>query len=140
MKSVLRKSRIRTAESGSSMVEATLCLLGFIFLALGVMEFAMAINAYDSVAFLAREGSRYAALHGAHSADPASGDEVRDYVRDRSVPLSRSSVMVTTSWSPDNHPGSQVAVQVTYRISPMINLMLKEPINVSSTSKMTISY
>ena len=47
---------------------------------------------------------------------------------------------VTTTWSPDNKPGSMVLVQVRYTFNFTIPFITLKPVNLTSTSQMMISY
>jgi len=134
------------------MVELALCFLGFLLLTVGTMEFGMAMYAYNSCTFLARDGSRWASVHGSQSqtaasctasqgvADgcPANSTDVQNYVTSQSIGLDTSQFTVTTNWTPNNTPGAEVTVTVAYNIVPLAGLALKQNMNVSSTSEYEI--
>ena len=127
------------ARRGSTMVESTLCFLGFMFLSLGLMEFSMAVYAYNFVSYAARDAARYASVHGSHSSTPVTADALKTKVRSEAIALTSSNVNVTTTWSPNNTPGSEVKVVVSYTVVPLINLALRNSFQVSSTSRMRIA-
>jgi Flp pilus assembly protein TadG len=139
MNSTLRIQRPRRRR-GSAIVESTICFLGFVFLSLGLMEFAMAVYAYNFCSYAARDAARYASVHSADSETPATADTVRDFVRNQAVALTRDRVIVNTTWNPDNHAGSEVSVQVSYTVIPLVNLALRNNLSVSSTSRWRIGY
>ena len=77
----------RKRQRGSAMLESTLCFLGFIFLTVGLMEFSMAVYAFNFVTWVASDAARYASLHGNHSSSPASVTQIKNYVRGQAVAL-----------------------------------------------------
>lgn len=132
-------SRRRRRQRGNTILESGLCFLGFMMLSFGLIEFSLAVYAYNFCSYAARDASRWAAVHGAHSGDPCDGDDVRSFVRNEAVALVSNNIQVSTTWSPNNHPGSEVQVQVSYVVNPIVNLVMREPLSVSSTSRMLIS-
>ncbi len=144
--------RRQSREKGSSLVELALCFLGFMLVTVGTMEFGMAVYAYNSCSYLARDASHWTSLHGtlsqtATSCDsskgvadgcPASSTDVQNYVTSQSVGLDTSKFTVTTTWNPNNTPGAEVNVTVAYTVVPLAGLALKENLNVSSSSQMEI--
>ena len=133
----------RKRQRGSALVESSLCFLGFIFLTVGLMEFSMAVYAFNFVTWVASDAARFASLHGNHSSAPASVADIRNYVRGQAVALvlSRLSIDEDTShiWQPNNHPGSIVQIKVTYSVHPLVGLLMRGDMTVSSTSKMVIA-
>jgi Flp pilus assembly protein TadG len=134
-----RRSLGRRNQKGSSLVESTLCFLGFMFLTLGMMEFSMAVYAYNFVTYASSVGARWASMHGTNSATPATTDSVQTLVRNQAISLIRSNLSVATTWSPDNQPGSIVQVTVSYTIIPLVHLALRNNMSVRSTSKVVIA-
>lgn len=139
MQSKIPVSRRRTRQRGSAIVESTITFLGFIFLTLGLMEFSMAVYAYNFVTYAASDAARYGSLHGFHSDHPADTTTLRTFVRDQAVALIRSRVQVESEWQPNNHPGSVVQVRVSYTVNPLVRLMVRNSLAVSSTSRMVIA-
>ncbi|MEO5922558.1 MAG: TadE family protein [Bryobacteraceae bacterium] len=120
-------------------MESTLCFLGFVFLTFGLMEFSMAVYAYNFVTYGASSGARWASMHGTNSAAPATTDSIQTMVRNQAISLVRNSVNVTTAWVPDNQPGSVVQVTVTYNVIPLVHLVMRNNMTVRSTSKVVIA-
>ena len=54
------------------MVELALCLLGFLMLTLGAMDFGWAVYAYNFCSYAAQDAARWASTHGSLSTSPAS--------------------------------------------------------------------
>ena len=154
----------RQSQRGSSLVESTLCFLGFMMLSLGLMEFSMAVYAYNFVTYASADAARYASLHGSHSSVPATVPILEQRVRTSAIALVANRIHVNKNTdelgnpienTPDhpagfspwaqangtesNDPGSVVTVRVTYQVHPLVNLVIKNFMKVSSTSQMTIA-
>ena len=115
------------------MVEFALVSFLFVLLLLGIGEFGIATWAQNSVANAAREGSRWAIVHGENNATNATA--VETYVKSKA---SISPITVTTVWAPDDKVGSTVAVTVSYDYK-RVGLMIPNK-TLTSTSKMVIVY
>jgi Flp pilus assembly protein TadG len=147
----------RSKERGSAtLVEFALilpALLAFIF---GIIAFSQAAYTYHFVSNAAREATRYAMVRGTScktwaTACPATTDDVTTYVLSITPSgINPSGVGVETSWfgslptgtacNGTFHPAGclvNVIVHYTYAFSfPFLSIA---PINITSTSQMTIS-
>ena len=124
-------------QRGSAIVEFTLVALMFFALVFGLVEFGRALFAYSTIASAAREGVRYATVHGSESKHPATADDISAYVRTKAVGL--HNVVVAVMWLPTNAPGSTVRVQVRYTFTTLLpRLLAFKTIPMSSTSFMVI--
>jgi Flp pilus assembly protein TadG len=130
----------RKRQRGSAIVESTLCFLGFIFLTLGLMEFSMAVYAYNFVTYVASDAARYASLH----ATTASVADIKAYIRGQAVALVSSRLSIdedpTHIWYPNKNAGSVVTIKVNYSIHPLVGLMIRRDLNVSSRSQVVIQH
>jgi Flp pilus assembly protein TadG len=143
---------------GAVAVEAAIILPLLVTLMFGVVVMGMGIYRYQQVAALAREGARYASVHGTqYAADTgnAAATDV-DIYNNAILPLAfglganRLSYSVTwnttnspTSYNPNSIPpgaplNNSVNVTVTYNWIP--ELYVAGPINLTSTSTMPMSY
>src|SRR5436190_24097569 len=105
-------------------------------LVLGILEFGFAAWEKNSVAADAREGVRYAVVHGSNSGRTATADSVTKYVKTRSA---LDSIRVTTQWPAGNKdPGSEVKVSVAHDV-PRRGPFLRAHTD-SATSKMVILF
>ena len=101
------------------------------------MDASRLIYAYNVVSASAREGVRWAAVRGGASGRAATAADVTTYVQSTTVGVP---VTVTVTWTPDNQPGSLVAVKVTNAFAPIAPLpMVPKTFNLASTSSMVIS-
>src|ERR1051325_975402 len=131
-KSERRSHERRRQERGSGLVEGALCFSAFLFITFGVIEFAMAIYAYNFCSYAAQDAARWVSTRGANYPVPATGDDVQNYVSSRAVGLTNG-VHVTTTWSPDNKPGSTVSVSVQYSVIPLAGVVLHSNLQIGST-------
>ena len=127
----------RKRQRGSALVESALTLVVFMMVIFGLMEFGRMVWAYNLVSHAAREGTRYAMVHGRNSSHPATADGIRSVVKGQAVGLDPASLLVNVSWIPDNKPGSAVKVALRYTLSSMTNLAGSG--TLGSTSQVIIS-
>jgi len=121
------------------MVEFALAFLVFFVVVYGIMEFGRIISSYNILAGAAREGARYAMVHGSSSGSVATATDIQNVVRKWSIGLNKSAVTVTTTWTPGNGPGSDVKVKASYTLTPFTRLILHSGLTLKSTARTTIS-
>ena len=160
------KMRVRRTPNpprrGVQVVEAAIVLPVVMMLILGTCSTAMGVYYYQLVATLAREGARYASVHGDQYA-PYTGNPVTAYdiyinaIKPMAVGLNLSNLTYQvqfgtavsgwTSWAlssnspPTSPPGplyNGVQVTVTYQWTP--DLYITGPLNLTSTSVMPMSF
>ncbi|HXE30364.1 MAG TPA: TadE/TadG family type IV pilus assembly protein [Terriglobales bacterium] len=130
---------------GSALVEFALTIGVTVTLLLAVVQCSLALYAYHFVAGAAQMASRYALVRGATcsgwtSACPASADDLTTYVQGLAPPgIAGAGLTVTTTWSPDNSPGSTVNVKVRYSYTLSIPFISPITLPMSSQSQMVIS-
>jgi len=123
---------------GQTFVEFAAVALPLCIVMFGIIVAGMAIYSYSFVCYGAREGVRYAIVHGSASLSPASASDVKNYVENKARSLNTSYLNVLTNWKPDNKPGSVVSVQVTYGFQPFFP-MSTVTVPLSSSAQMVIS-
>ena len=134
----------RAPNLGSTLVEfAVVLTVTFMFL-FGIMDFARALYAYHFVGNAAREGARYAIVRGATcnswaTACPAAASDIQAYVKNVPLGINPSAVAVTTTWSPNNNPGSAVQVKVQYTFHFILPFLPASAMVMTSSSQMVIS-
>lgn len=128
----------RRRERGAQIVEFALVLPLFFALLFSIIEFSHAIWLYGSVAYGAREGTRFVMVHGSTSSTPATPVDVQNRVR---TIAGLRSATVTTTW-PDgsNDPGSRVQVTVTVPFTFVVPLFRLPALNLTATSRMVIVF
>ncbi|HVA01848.1 MAG TPA: TadE family protein [Terriglobia bacterium] len=141
MKNNMKKVRAsQRDDQGASVLEFGLVVLVFYAFVFGVMDFGRALYSYHFVSHAAREATRYAIVHGAQSSDPATANEIAQYVKNITPDgIDPNAITVSTTWSPDNTPGSNVRIQVQDNFHFVMPLLLTTQMNLSSASQMVIS-
>lgn len=137
-----KSSRMRVSAkwaSGAAAVDFAIIALPLFTVLLGIMVFGSAIYSYTFVCTAARDAVRYAVVHGSRSSSPATSTDITNVVLNEAEGLNTNNIAVSTTWSPNNNPGSVVSVQVSYTFQPMYP-MLGSSLVVSSSSQMVISY
>lgn len=142
LQAVRTTGKRRRRERGSAMLEVALSLSAFLLLTLGVMEFAMAVYAYNFCSYASGEASRWASVRGAQYVAAGNAavtdNDVTNFVLSQGVGFNRGQLTVTTSWTPDTNPGSVVQVRVAYQVLPLVGLTLGPGLQVANTSQRMI--
>jgi Flp pilus assembly protein TadG len=131
--------RRQKAEKGSTVIETALCLLLFLTVIFAIIEFGLFLYSYNVLAAATREASRYAMVHGSRSGSVATASDVRAQVIRWGIGLNPAALVVNTTWTPGNTPGSRVRVESSYTLNPITALIVNTPIRIRSRSEMVIS-
>jgi Flp pilus assembly protein TadG len=125
---------------GQGSAEFALVLTPCLALIFGIINFALALYCYDFVCYSAQEAARYATVHGATAPTVVAASDVQSYVNTLVAGvLNTGNVNVTTTWSPDNKPGSTVTVTVSYNYPPLTSLVSSVTIPLTRTAAMVIT-
>lgn len=130
---------MRGSRRGSTMIESALVGTVFLLLIAGILEGGRLGFAYNSVSFAAHRAARFAALRGSASGHPATAADVTAQAQSWMVALDPANLSVTTTWAPDNHPGSTVQVTVSYGFRTLLVPMSSSLITLSTTSRQVIA-
>jgi len=135
-------------DTGSSLVEFALISFMFVIVLAGVVEMGRMVLVYNTIANAAREGTRYAIVHGADQTVSPSGPgnvtNVQTVVKNfASAGLVNTSALAITVSYPNgnNTAGSLVTVKVTYVYDPFVGFF-SSILNTTlgSTSEGVISF
>jgi Flp pilus assembly protein TadG len=114
-----RRSFLRD-ERGNTMVEfAIVAAFVFIPLVFGIIEFGRVIWARNMVTAAAREGVRYAIVHGTGSGALFDSAAVATYVEGRTA---LGPISVRTTWTGAKDPQDTVTVSVSYVYTPVVKV------------------
>ena len=123
---------------GSTLVEAALVTTTFIVLLVGIMDFGRLGFAYNSVTYAAHHAARFAATNGSASGHAATSATILSNVESNVTMLDTTQLTVTTTWTPNNSPGSQVQVLVSFAFQPMLIPISSGSITLKSYSNETV--
>ncbi len=154
-------------DSGSDLVEFSLCAMVFFTVILGICDVSRAMYGYHFATYAAQRGSRYAMVRGASwgsscstSAPPdftlnfkctATSSDVQNYVKSLGA-INPANVTATTTWpgtTPDcssnctactttNSQGCMVKVKVTYKFQFIVPFIDQTSVNFTGTSEKAI--
>ena len=120
-----------------------------------IVQYALATYAVQVANNAAREGARYAIVHGSSSLCPSgpmptldpnpcdpTGQRVVDAVRRYAFGLAvqGSDLLVAPTWDPDNGRGSTVTVRVTYVVRPSLGFVGLPPFTVTGVSTLVVNH
>lgn len=132
--------RLKKGEGGQALVEFGLVSLTLLVVLVNIVDLMRAFWHFNTLAFAAQEGVRYAIVHGARSDSPVSSSDpsaVVNLVRDQSFGVDPAHLTVQATW-PDgnNNPGSRIQVATSYNYEPI--LLGWAAITLSSSAEMVI--
>jgi hypothetical protein len=138
------------------MAEFALVAPLFFLLLFSIVEFGRYVYTVQILNESAREGARYAIVHGSQSLCPSgpmpggpsvlnpcdpSGQKVKDLVtRDAAGVVGNAPSMVSVTWPIDNARGHDVKVTVTYQFRTLIPIVPLPPIRVTGESSLVINH
>jgi len=108
------------ARRGSTLVESAVVAVVFLLLLTGAMELGRLGFAYNEVSFAAQSAARYASVRGSLSGNVATKAQIQSAAETYTGALDNTQVTVTTTWLPNNNPGSTVQVKVSYNFSTIL--------------------
>lgn len=135
---------------GQALVEFSLVAPIFFLVLFGIIDIGRYVYYVQILNNAAREGARYAIVHGTNSLAPTgppqdpSGGAVVEVVRTYAVGVigrSDASVLaISATWDPaNNHRGSKVTVEVTYAFRSLIPLVPLPAIPVKGESTLVVN-
>ncbi len=132
---------------GQALVEFVLVAPIFFLILFAVIDFGRYVYYVQTINNAAREGARYAIVHGSDSLAPtgppddAGGAAVKSAVRRYLIGVvGDSSVLaVTPSWDPNNRRESTVTVSVRYQFHSVIPIVPIPPVQIDGASTLVIN-
>ena len=140
----------REGERGSTIAEFALAVAALMTMIVGIVDVGRAMYANHLVANAAKEGARYAVVHGSSctlSGCPATAAQIRTYVRGLVPGIDATHLTVTTTWStgtacagsPFQSAGCTVNVQTSYPFTFIVSLLPNFTMTMRGSSQMVIS-
>jgi Flp pilus assembly protein TadG len=140
--------RDRPDRRGAAMLEAAVVYPVTMLLLIGTVVLGIAVFRYEQVQSLAREGARYASVHGPtyaseQNASYATNATVLSYLENNfAVGMQSSDLSCTVTWSPSPptaSPPSTVTVQLSYSWVPEAYFK-KQAVSLTASSSMPVTY
>ena len=110
----------------------------FFFLLIGIIECGRVLNSYHFLSNASREAVRYAMVRGADSGRAVSEANITSSVKSIAPGMDPNAFTVTTTWTPDNEPGSAVRVNIQYAFQSIVPFI--PAVTMASASQITIQY
>lgn len=130
----------RRNDRGAALLEFGLVMVVFSMILFGVMDFGRAFYTYHFVSNAACEATRYAIVRGSTSTNPVTAADIESYVKSMTPSgIDPNSLTISTTWSPDNKPGSNVRVQVSDNFRFMTPFLNSYQVALADASQMVIS-
>jgi Flp pilus assembly protein TadG len=137
------RSGSRQIREGATVVECAVVFPVFFLILIGTIVASLGVFRYQEMAALAREGARWASVHGQayefYTSQKAATekDVYENVIRPKATGLDLDRLTYEVTWEPDNRQGSRVVVRVGYDWIPEAFL---GGIHLSSTSSALMSY
>ena len=119
---------------GSTMLEGALVMTTFVVVLVGSMDFGRLGFAYNSVTYAAHQAARFAATSGSASGHAASVAAIQANADSNLLGLDASRLTISVTWTPNNSPGSQVQVVVSYGFQPLVIPISSKSLTLKSTA------
>ena len=119
---------------GSTMLEGALVMTTFVVVLVGSMDFGRLGFAYNSVTYAAHQAARFAATSGSASGHAASVAAIQANADSNLLGLDASKLTISVTWTPNNNPGSQVQVVVSYGFQPLVVPISSKSLTLKSTA------
>lgn len=153
----------RHRRRGQALVEFAIVFPIFLLMLLSTIEFGRYVYTVQVLNNAAREGARYAIVHGAQSLSPTgpmpggatspdpTGEAVKSVVRSFAVGIPATNITFTTTgcvhsetagpcWQPDNGRGSTVEVTVRATFTTLVPLVPLPTITVDGASTLVVNH
>ena len=121
------------------MIYSVVALPVFLGMIFGLIEVGRVMYANDALSNATRAAIRFAMVRGSTSETPATAADIADTLRAQATALLPANLQVTTTFVPDNNPGSTVTIQATYTHDYLLPFLPLEQITLRSESTMTVA-
>ena len=152
---VAARRRRRRRGRGQALVEFALVAPIFFLILFSIIEFGRYVFTVQILNEAAREGARYAIVHGSQALCPSgpmpgvtvpnpcdpSGQRVIDVVtRNAAGVAGTAPIVVTVTWPIDNARGHTVSVSVSYQFQTLVPVVPLPPIQVTGASTLVVNH
>ena len=120
------------------MIEYALVLSIFFMTVYGFIQFCLIVFGLNNATYASRVAIRYATLHGSTAIYTCTSTDISNIITPLLWGAPSSGTTITTTWSPDNTPGSTVSVKVAIVYSPKLPFFPSKLFTVGTTAYGTI--
>ncbi len=120
------------------MVEYAIVLSTYFLLIFGFVQLCLILFGYNNLTYASRVAVRYAVVHGSSANYTCTSTDISNIVKPLLWGAPSGGVSVSTTWSPNNNPGSTVSIKVGISYAPKIPFFGNKTFVVGTTAFGTI--
>jgi Flp pilus assembly protein TadG len=120
------------------MIETAVVLPVYFCLVFGIMQLCFVLFGYCNATYACRQVSRFAAVHGTGSTYQATSSDLQNIAKQYLWGCPTGHITVTTTWSPDNNPGSTIIVKISMVYRTVIPFSTLSQITVGTSAQALI--
>ncbi len=120
------------------MVEYALVISIFFMMIYGFVNICLILFGLNNATYASRVAVRYAIVHGSTATVVCSATDISNIITPLLWAAPAGATTITTTWSPNNSPGSTITVAVSINYLPSIPFFGKKTFAVSTTAYGTI--
>ena len=143
----MTRMRSPIRQRGQALAEFALVAPIFFLLLFAIIDFGRYVYYVQILNNAAREGARYAIVHGSLSLSPtgppqdSTGAAVKQVVRDYAVGVIGDATVLTinATWNPNNNRGNAVSVTVDYQFHSVIPIVPLPAIQIQGASTLVVN-
>ena len=120
------------------MIEYALVLSIFFMTVYAFIQFCLIIFGFNNATYASRMAVRYAAIHGSTATYTCTSTDISNIITPLLWGAPSGGTTITTTWSPDNAPGSTVSITVAVIYSPKLPFFPSRLFTVGATAYGTI--
>jgi Flp pilus assembly protein TadG len=128
----------RANQSGAAMIEMALVLPIYFLLVYGVIQICFVLFGFCNATYACRVAARYAAVNGTGNTYQCTATDVKNVATPYLWGAPKTGTTITTTWSPDNNPGSKVTVTIVLVYPTAIPFSKMNTISVGASSQAII--
>jgi len=120
------------------MIEMALVLPVYFLLVFGTMQLCFVLFGYCNATYACRQAARFAAVHGTGSTYTCTNADLQKIAKQYLWGTPPLGTTITTSWYPDNNPGSSVTVKISVVYPTVIPFSRLSTITVGTAAQALI--
>ena len=137
---ILRSRRRAHTERGSGVIELALILPFIALLVMGIIDLGRGAWTRHSLEDAVSDVVRHASFSGSSTPQPSTEQSLEAWIESRRPYFDPEALNLVASWSPDNHPGSEVSVLLTYDFDPLLPVVPMGTFVLRAGASRIISY
>jgi Flp pilus assembly protein TadG len=125
-------------QKGIAMVEYALVFPIFFMLVFGFVQFSLMLFTFNNATYASRVAVRYAVVHGSTADYSCTSTDISNIVSPLLWGAPSGGTTITTTWSPNNTPGSTVSISVAVQYKPLLPFFPTKIFALGTTAHGTI--